>query len=119
MIKGITVILYEKTQKHDPENPGELLFDPFGKPVTEETPTEVENVLVGEPGSDELINELNLYGKRLRYVLAIPKGDTHNWENAHIEFWGESFRSYGAVMRGIEENIPLNWNRKVKVESYG
>lgn len=110
MIKGITVKLYQKQQTGT---------DAFNAPVYEEVPVEVPNVLVGEPAADDLINELQLYGKRLAYTLGIPKGDSHNWEDVTVEFFGQKFRTYGAVTQGIEEMIPLCWNKKVKVERYG
>lgn len=109
MIRGITVTLYEK------EDTGR---DDFGAPVFKETPVQVDNVLVGEPSGEELVNELQLHGRRLAYTLAIPKGDPHSWEDVTLEFFGQKFRSYGAVTQGIEALIPLCWNKKVKVERY-
>ncbi|MFR9274453.1 hypothetical protein [Finegoldia magna] len=73
-------------------------------------------MLVAPLTSEELINELNLTGRKIAYQLAIPKGDTHNWENAEVEFFEERFRTVGSPTRGIEEMIPLDWNMKVKVE---
>ncbi len=90
--------------------------DPFGKSITTEESTTVDNVLVAPLTSEELINELNLTGRKIAYQLAIPKGDTHNWENAEVEFFEERFRTVGSPTRGIEEMIPLDWNMKVKVE---
>jgi len=52
------------------------------------------------------------------YTLAIPKGDTHDWENQVIEFWGKTWKSFGMPLEGIESNIPLAWNKKVTVERY-
>ena len=49
----------------------------------------------------------------------IPKGDTHNWEDAEIEFFGERWRSVGMTTQGLEHMIPLEWNKKVLVEAYG
>lgn len=109
MIRGITITLYEK------EETGR---DAFGAPVFSQTPVQVDNVLVGEPSGEEQVNELQLYGRRLAYTLAIPKGDTHSWENVTVEFFGQKFRTYGAVTQGIEALIPLCWNKKVKVERY-
>ena len=106
MIKGIDVTLYERTQTGE---------DDFGAAVYSETPVTVHNVLVGEPETADLVNELQLYGKRLAYVLAIPKGDTHDWEDAKVEFFGQSFRTCGGVVQGIESMIPLCWNKKVQV----
>lgn len=110
MITGIDVILHTKTQTGT---------DPFGAPVYTQTAQTVHNVLIGEPTTEEIIDELQLYGKRLAYTLAIPKGDTHNWEDVEVEFFGEKFHTYGTVVQGIEHLVPLSWNKKVKVEAYG
>ena len=56
MITGIDVVLYTKTQTGT---------DPLGAPIYTQTAETVQNVLVGEPTADDLINELQLYGKRL------------------------------------------------------
>lgn len=109
MITGIDVVLYTKTQTGT---------DPLGAPVYTQTAETVQNVLVGEPTTDDLINELQLYGKRLAYTLAIPKGDTHDWKDTEVEFFGRRFRTYGDVVQGVEHLVPLSWNKKVKVEAY-
>ena len=110
MIHGITVRLYEKTQTGT---------DAFNAPVYTEIPVDVKNVLIGEPTTDDVVNSLQLYGKRIAYTLAIPKGDEHDWEDVTVEFFGQKFRTYGGVVQGIEELVPLCWNKKVKVERYG
>ena len=110
MIHGITVRLYERKQTGT---------DAFSAPIYEETPVDVPNVLVGEPTTDDIVNDLQLYGKRIAYTLGIPKGDTHDWDNVTVEFFGQKFRTYGSVTQGIEDLIPLAWNKKVKVERYG
>lgn len=109
MITGIDVILYTKTQTGT---------DALGAPIYAQTAETVQNVLVGEPTADDLINELQLYGKRLAYTLAIPKGDSHDWDDVEVEFFGKKFRTYGTAVQGIEHLVPLNWNKKVKVETY-
>lgn len=109
-MKGITVILYEKRQTGT---------DAFNRPTYEDAPVEVDNVLIGEPSSEDVVNELSLSGKRLAYTLAIPKGDGHIWTDRKVEFWGETFRTIGDPTQGIESLIPLDWNKKVKVERYG
>lgn len=108
-MRGITVTLFQRTQ---------VGTDPFNRPIYMETQVDVENVLVSpaETGGDELLDALNLTGRKAVYTLAIPKGDTHNWENARVDFFGESWRVIGIPTEGIEELIPLQWNRKVKVE---
>lgn len=90
--------------------------DPFGSDVVTEKATVVDNVLVAPLNSDELVNELNLTGRRISYILGIPKGDSHNWENAIVEFFDDRFKTVGSPTQGIEDMIPLQWNKKVKVE---
>lgn len=109
MIKGITVTLYEET---------ETGRDGFGQPVFEETPVEVENVLVTPTSSEDLITDQDLYGRKSVYTLAIPKGDTHDWRNKKVEFFGQTFLTFDAPVMGIDHLIPLDWNAKVKVERY-
>jgi len=64
----------------------------------------VSNVLIGEPAA----------GGR-EYTLGIPKGDTHIWTDTLVSFWGRTWRTIGLPMRGMDENIPLCWNEKVRV----
>lgn len=110
LIKGITIKLYNKTQTG---------VDPFNRPIYTEVPEDIENVLVGHPDSEEIETTLNLTGRKVVYVLGIPKGDTHDWEDRTVEFWGMKFRTIGMPTQGIEDMIPLSWNKKVKVERYG
>lgn len=111
MIKGVTVQLVEKTQTGT---------DWAGNPIYSTVNTDIANVLIGEPSSDDVTNTLSLYGKKIAYTLAIPKGDTHNWTDTEVilPFDGK-YRTIGYPTQGIEENIPLAWNKKVKVERYG
>ena len=107
MIRGITIRLYAKTQTGE---------DAFHAPVWREVQKEVPNVLVGEPSAEDIVSELQLYGKRIEYTLAIPKGDENDWDDVTVEFFGRKFRTYGGVTQGIDALIPLRWNKKVKVE---
>ena len=109
-MRGITIILHDRAQ---------VDVDAFNRPVWQETDIPVENVLIGEPSTQEIIDELNLSGKQLAYTLAIPKGDEHVWTNRRVSFWGETFETIGEPTRGIEHLIPLSWNKKVKVTRYG
>ena len=109
-IKGISVTLWEK-QVVD--------VDPFGVENYAEVPVTVEDVLVAPASDEDRAEALNLYGRRAQYTMAIPKGDTHDWGAKRITFFGEDWRMIGHGVRGIEENIPLRWNMKIMVESYG
>lgn len=110
LIKGITVTLYEKTATG---------VDDFNAPIYTETPVEVENVLVSPVSSDDLQDDIQLNGKKAVYELSIPKKNTSVWENATVEFWGKKWKTFGFVQRYITENVPLDWDRKVKVELVG
>lgn len=109
MIKGTTVLLLERTQTG---------LDPFGAPVYTATAVPVEDVLVAPVSTEDVTNALTMYGKHAIYNLAIPKGDTHQWEDREVFFFGRKWRTFGVVIQGIEENIPLKWHKKVQVESY-
>lgn len=108
-MKGITVTLYERTAG-DP--------DAFNRPTYTETVVQISNVLVSPAtqGGEEVLDALDLTGRSAVYTLAIPKGDTHTWEGNRVEFFGESWNVIGMPTQGIEELIPLAWNKKVQVE---
>ncbi len=108
-MRGITVTLYERTQTGT---------DAFGAPVYTETETDVENVLVAPvtAGGEEVFDRLSLTGRKAVYTLALPKGDAHGWEGCRVRFFGETWQVIGKPTEGIEEMIPLQWNRKVQVE---
>ena len=112
---GTTVTLYEKTQTGT---------DPFGAPVYTETATPVANVLVGEPSSDDITSSTALYGKVIRYMLGIPKGDAHDWIDKKVSWtdaYGNVFvcKTFGYPITGIEANVPTPWHMKVRCEAYG
>lgn len=104
---GITVTLYEKTQTG---------VDALNDPVYSLTPVDVDNVLVGQPETDDITDSISLYGKRIAYWLGLPKGDSHNWTDTTVEIWGKPFRTFGDVVQGIEANVPTAWHKKVRVE---
>lgn len=110
-IKGITVTLINKV---------ETGRDPFNAPVYSEVRTPVDNVLVAPVNRSEHIESMErLFAKRAVYDIAIPKGDTHVWQDQVVEFFGERWRVFGFPQTGIEANIPLDWNTKWTVERYG
>lgn len=109
MIKGITVTLITKK---------EIGRDPFDNPIIEDVEIDVDNVLVSPTSSDDIVNTKDLTGRTAVYTLAIPKGDTNVWENQEVRFFGERWKVFGIPLQGIEELIPLDWNKKVMVERY-
>ena len=110
MITGRTVVLLEKQQTG---------MDAFNRPTYAEIPVEVENVLIAPLSDQEVLDTLNLTGRKAVYQLGVPKGDAHNWENQRVQFFGQTWQVIGIPTEGQDELIPLSWNRKVKVERYG
>lgn len=109
MIKGTTIQLVVENI---------VDYDPFGAPIVEETLEDVADVLVGQPTADDITSSIQMYGKRVEYVLGIPKGDTHIWTDATVIIWGQRYKTFGFPMTGIQENIPLRWGQNIKVERY-
>lgn len=110
LLKGITITLVDKFQSG---------VDDFGAPIFEDQPISVENVLLAPTSSDDIVNQMSLTGKKAVYTLAIPKGDTHDWEDKEVIFFNRKWRTFGIPIEGIEDMIPLDWNKKVMVERYG
>ena len=108
-LRGITVKLYERTQDGT---------DAANRPTYKETAVSVSNVLVAPLSATEILDTLSVHGKKAVYTLGIPKGDTHEWRDCKVEFFGQTFRVFGEPLEGIEEMIPLDWNKKVTVERY-
>lgn len=111
LIQGIPVKLYQRNQTG---------VDAFNTPVYEEVATTVDNVLVfpSESGSDPVVGDIQLRGKRLTYTLCIPKDDTHIWEHRTVEFFGKKWTVVGLPEEWISELAPLGWNKRVQVERY-
>jgi len=110
VITGRTVVLLEKQQTG---------VDAFNRPTYAEVPAEVENVLIAPLSDQEVLETLNLTGRKAVYQLGIPKGDAHDWENQRVQFFGQTWQVIGIPTEGQDELIPLSWNKKVKVERYG
>lgn len=109
MIKGIDVILLEKRK---------IGNDPFGKAIYQEKQIKVSNVLVAPSSNDDIVTSTDLTGKKAVYTLAIPKGDRNIWEDNIVVFFGKKWHVLGFAIEGIEDNVPLDWNKKVMVERY-
>jgi hypothetical protein len=109
-IRGITITLYDVTQTGT---------DPLNKPIYTETPVAVDNVLVAPVNSTEQLETFNLTGRKAVYQMAIPKGDSHEWTaGKKVRFFDANWRIIGIPTEGIDELIPLDWNKKVQVERY-
>lgn len=114
-MKGIKVTLYELTEDGR---------DALNNPIYKETPVEVENVLVGQPETDDVTNAISLYGKQISYMLGIPKGDTHEWTDKKVSWTDaqgntQTVHTFGFPIMGVEANIPGKWHMKVRCEAYG
>lgn len=110
LIKGTTILLYERTQNG---------VDAFNSPVYKEIPVEVENVLICPASTEDIVGDMQLHGKHAVYELCIPKDDAHAWEDRTVEFFGKKWRTFGIPQQWIPENLPHDWNLRVKVERYG
>ena len=108
-IKGVTVTLVEKILAGT---------DDFDRPVYTDKDVAVDNVLVAPVTADDVIDSTDLTGRKAVYTLAIPKGDTNDWENKEVKFFGQRWRVFGIPTEGIDNLIPLDWNKKVMVERY-
>lgn len=109
LIKGMNIIYFKKNQ---------IGTDGFNRPIYEYIEEIVENVLVSPLTTDEVLSSIDLTGKKIAYNLGIPKGDTHDWKDATVKFFGAKWKTVGYPIEGIEENIPLDWHKKVMVERY-
>lgn len=89
---GVPVTLYEKV------NSGQC--DPFGVPIYTRSPVTVENVIIGQPTTQEVVDTLNLTGKKIVYLLGIPKGDEHVWTDRKVSFFGEDFHTIAGTGSG-------------------
>lgn len=116
-LQGTSVILYTEVQTGT---------DPMGAPIIKEEPIQVDNVLVGEPSTDDITSATQMFGKKIEYMLGIPKGDTNDWTNKKVS-WTDAYgnvhtvMTFGFPITGIEANIPpqLPWHKKVRCEAYG
>lgn len=105
-LKGQTVKLHTKIESGT---------NPFGEKTYSEEVVDVENVIISPTSDADIVNEIQVYGKASIYTLSIPKGDSHNWEDTIVEFFGAKWRTFGNVTMLQEELVPLQWNGKVRV----
>lgn len=113
-MRGQTVTLFDQVRIGETE---------FGEPIFQEEPIEVHDVLIGEPSADDAATSVNLLGRKIDFMLGIPKGDTHDWENKRVS-WVDAYgremvvKTVGIPITGIEANIPTRWHMKVRCERY-
>lgn len=110
ILHGIPVVLHQRIQTGT---------NSLNEPVFKTEPVTVENVLVYPATADDVTNTQQIYGKRASYTVGIPKGDAHQWEDAVIEFFGRKWHTVGIVQYGISDLVPLEWNGKIIVETFG
>lgn len=108
-IHGIPITLIDKQV---------VSIDPFGSPVVKDVEITIDNVIVAPATTEDVTSQMSVTGKRISYTLGIPKGDAHDWENKEVRFFGKRWKTVGIPLEGIEDLIPLEWNRKVMVERY-
>lgn len=109
-LKGIDVKLIPQVKNGTDELGNEIYTD--GNPVV------VHNVLIAPVSSQENLETVDLYGKKAIYKIAIPKGDTHTWQDQIVEFYGHRWHVFTLPQKGIDSMIPLNWNDSYQVERY-
>lgn len=109
MIRGETVILLNKTVTGT---------DPFGGDIYTETEISVDNVIIGTPSTEDEAAEINISGKKISFVLGIPKGDTNDWQDKIVKIRGVKYKTYGFPLTQTAANVPGKWNTQVKVERY-
>ena len=95
ILKGIPVVLITKTSTEK---------DAFNRPIETEARATVDNVLVSPLSQTDVavISELNLNGKKARYQLAIPKGDTHNWKTLRSNSSVRGGNQSGSARKGLK-----------------
>lgn len=106
MLKGIPIVYYNK------EKTG---ADAFNRDIFTESAEIIQNVLVAPASTGDLNSSTNVSETILQYYICIPKGDTHNWRNVEVEFFGKRWRTIGDAEEWIESMVPLSWNKRVKV----
>lgn len=114
-MRGVTVILNIQDQGR---------VDGFNVPIADTVGyAEIPNVLVAPAGSADAASADSLVPDTSLIDLYIPKGDTHDWEDAMVAVPDAAgdFALYHVVGRPeewIEANVPGRWNRRVRAKRY-
>lgn len=99
-------------------NHEEVARDELNNPVYNDIETQVDNVLWSTSLTDDIINSTNLNGRKEVLILAIPKGDTHKWEDQHVIIEGKKYHIFTPAKKGIDELVPSPWNCQYLCERY-
>ena len=118
MLKGMTITLVKETTTG---------YDDFNQPIVSTDDVTIDDCLVGQPTTDDITTTTDLYGKKIAYVIGIPKavmgGDDgfaiDDFVDAIIKIDNKPYKTIGFPQCGIQANIPLRWAFNVKVECYG
>ena len=113
MLKGMTITLFKETTTG---------YDDFNQPIVTTEEVNIDDCLVGQPTTDDITTTTDLYGKKVAYVIGIPKAIEPNpddFTDAIIKINGKPYKTIGFPQCGIQSNIPLRWAFNVKVECYG
>ena len=108
-LQGMTVTLYDRVQTG---------VDGLNRPVYDQVPVQVDNVLAYPLGTGDITADTDLSGKHIRYALCIPKEDDHAWHGTDVEFFGERWHTVGVPEIWLPDLTPLGWNKRVTVERY-
>lgn len=94
--------------------------DDFGRTAYTETDVDVNGVIVGSPESSDVESAIEVYGKRIAYVIGIPKGDTNTWEDCDVTIRGRKFHTIGIPVQYTAGAMPDWWpcDKKIGVEAY-
>ena len=106
---GQTITLINKKQ---------IGIDEFNQPVYADEEVQVDNVLYTTNLTDDIVSTTNLVGKKDVHLIAIPKGDTHEWENQIVIIEGKKYHIFTPAKKGIEALVPSPWNAQYLCESY-
>lgn len=109
MIKGQSIILYEKKQTGT---------DPLGDPVYEEMEEEISNVLIEPVTNDDRKQDFDLYGVTTSYRLRFPKGDSHILTHRKVRFYDQDWQTIGEPVQYLDELTPGDWNKYIEVAHY-
>lgn len=107
LLHGIQIRLYNRTLTGR---------DAFNRPTYTESVETVDNVIIEPMSETEILDLQNLTGRKAVYRLCLPKGDAHDWVDRTVEFFGQKWHTIGDTLEWIEDMVPLQWNRKVRVE---